>query len=856
MTYVVTLGRGRNVPQGSEFEVADAAGLAALLDQHRGPDAWWSAHRWRGSYREKDRWQSASAASTDFDAQNDARLAPETAARACEALRRVANLVHSSPHGIRAVFLFTAEESDADIFFAAARGAARLVAKTLAEAGIDGLSEDKKATTDTARMFFAPRASVPCKHDDRDCPAQREATCILGRAEPWATAELSALDVAEPARERLMPPARASNGTSAWARAAFEREIAAVRSAPEGDRNNQLNKSSFALGQIVAGGGLERAGVEAALEATALEVGLSMSETRSTIRSGMTAGAREPRRKPEREPQKEAGGEPESASGAPPPKGKPPPQSGGRAVVARMSDVAPRAPRFLWWPRLPRKTLTLLDADPGTGKSTLMRWCAATVSRGGAWPDGAWCAAGNVLLVGDEDGLETSVRPHLELLGANLERIYAVRGVTTTTTAGGRELVVALEMGNVELLAEALRKYRPALVVFDPVQAHIGAKVDINRANEVRPVLAGLARLAEEYDASIALVRHMSKGGAGDKAMYRGLGSIDFMGAARSALALHRHPDQARPDVRVLLHTKANASRMADPLSFEISDGGRLTWLEETDVTEADLRAAELGPKGKARGRGRPGDAREAAAAWLLEILTGGPMETQRLLARGEDAGHTESTLRRAAGDLGILIRRPRPGKGGAPTTPGTWELPAEPADLDPDPTAEAEGAPASAPNSDTAPHASASSETPATEATVNIETEGGAEGTGLDGPEKADSGASRARAREGSIFETPERDAREEGGFVSSAFQYSPPSRAREEEPAPSAPTPAAALIAEARAGGGEVWAAGSELRVRMPAGAFDLYDRLQRHKAAVLAELERQSREWRTMPPVGRAP
>lgn len=293
-----------------------------------------------------------------------------------------------------------------------------------------------------------------------------------------------------------------------------------------------------------------------------------------------------------------------------------------------------------------------------------------------------------MLLVGDEDGLATSVRPHLELLGADLTRILAVRGVTTTGP-NGADHVVALELGNVSLIDSLMGEHKPALVVVDPVQAHLGADVDMNRANEVRPVLAGLARLAEKHGAAIVLVRHLSKGGAGDKGVYRGLGSIDFMGAARSALALHQHPDPERPDVRVLLHAKANASRKAPPLEFEIGDGGRLEWLGESNVSESELREAEMPKRPGGGKRGRPAEARVEAEEWLREALADGPVETQRLLARGEDAGHAESTLRRAAAALGVEFRRPRSGKGGAPTVPGTWTLPDEAqSDAPPEPRA------------------------------------------------------------------------------------------------------------------------------------------------------------------------
>jgi hypothetical protein len=85
---------------------------------------------------------------------------------------------------------------------------------------------------------------------------------------------------------------------TAWARAALESEAAAVRAGQVGERNTLLNQSAFSLGQIVAGGGLERAVVERVLIASAVVSGLTEREARMTIASGLRAGAEHPRTPP------------------------------------------------------------------------------------------------------------------------------------------------------------------------------------------------------------------------------------------------------------------------------------------------------------------------------------------------------------------------------------------------------------------------------------------------------------------------------------------------------------------------------------------------------------------------------
>ena len=74
------------------------------------------------------------------------------------------------------------------------------------------------------------------------------------------------------------------------------------------------------------------------------------------------------------------------------------------------------------------------------------------------------------------------------------------------------------------------------LIILDPIQAYMGEKTDMNRANEVRPMFRRLADVAERTGCAVILIGHLNKA-AGGQSAYRGLGSIDFRAAARSVPA-------------------------------------------------------------------------------------------------------------------------------------------------------------------------------------------------------------------------------------------------------------------------------------------------------------------------------
>ena len=240
-----------------------------------------------------------------------------------------------------------------------------------------------------------------------------------------------------------------------------------------------------------------------------------------------------------------------------------------------LNTVEPQETKWLWEPFIPLGKLTIIQGDPGCGKSTLALNIAAAVTQGRAFPDmqSVVTCGEMVLYQNAEDGLADTIRPRLDAAGADVRMVFTLD-----------ESQERLSFCDTELL-HAIQIHRPRLVVLDPLQAYMGGYIDMHRANEVRPVLAMLSGIAERYQCAIVLIGHMNKMG-GQSALYRGMGSIDIAAAARSVLLVAKHPQDSSK--RVVMQIKNSLAEMPKPQAFTLRDR-KVHWLGDCDVTEAQL---------------------------------------------------------------------------------------------------------------------------------------------------------------------------------------------------------------------------------------------------------------------------
>jgi len=251
-------------------------------------------------------------------------------------------------------------------------------------------------------------------------------------------------------------------------------------------------------------------------------------------------------------------------------------QDFGKPEIINLSEITAQSVEWLWKPYIPLGKITLLEADPGTGKTYLCLALASVVSSGGRFyleSSDAIRQPAKVIYQTAEDGIADTIVPRLQgmISPPNLQNI---------STIDDRENGLTFLDERIEA---ALKITKPKLFVLDPLQAYLGAKVDMHRANEVRPVMAHIAGLAEKYNCAFVMIMHMNKNALGEQAMYRGLGSIDIPAVARSMLFLGRNPQNK--EERVLCHIKSSLAAPGSSLTFNISpEFGGVVFTGTTDL--------------------------------------------------------------------------------------------------------------------------------------------------------------------------------------------------------------------------------------------------------------------------------
>ena len=304
-----------------------------------------------------------------------------------------------------------------------------------------------------------------------------------------------------------------------------------------------------------------------------------------------------------------------------------------------VSDVEREHVEWVWPGRLAVGKLTILDGDPGLGKSTLLCDVAARITTGRTMPDGAPAEQGGVVILSTEDGIGDTIRPRLEAAGADLTRCLVVQTIPEEDGPGR----VPVLPDDLPLLEYAARRVDAHLMVIDPLMAHLGSETNSYRDQDVRRALAPISEFAERCGLAVVVVRHLNKTGGGSP-IYRGGGSIGIIGAARVGLLVGRDPEDE--DRLVLASTKNNLAHRPESLAFRVVsalvDPGTsiIEWEGPCSLSASDILSTP--------GRGGSTTAVDEAVEWLKEMLADGPRPAAEMYDAAEAAGIKKHALQRA----------------------------------------------------------------------------------------------------------------------------------------------------------------------------------------------------------------
>jgi len=239
------------------------------------------------------------------------------------------------------------------------------------------------------------------------------------------------------------------------------------------------------------------------------------------------------------------------------------------------SAITAKKVEWLWYPYIPFGKVTVIQGDPGDGKTTFVLNIAALLSNGAPMPDrDDTVECSTIIYQSAEDGAEDTIKPRLVSAGADCSRIAFIdetkKGLTLTD----------------ERIEKAIRDSGVRLLVIDPLQAFLGDGSEMNRADAIRPMLKHLASVADRTGCAIIIIGHMNKA-SGVKGLYRGLGSIDISAAARSVLLVGRI--KSNPSIRIMAQLKNSLAEEGNPIAFEINENSAVRWIGEYDITADEL---------------------------------------------------------------------------------------------------------------------------------------------------------------------------------------------------------------------------------------------------------------------------
>lgn len=309
---------------------------------------------------------------------------------------------------------------------------------------------------------------------------------------------------------------------------------------------------------------------------------------------------------------------------------------------------------WLWVYRIARGKISIIAGDPGLGKSQVISYMAATISKGKKWHDGTPCPSGKVIILSAEDGNADTLVPRLHAVGADVNQIHIINSIERS---GGKGSDKPLNLSSdIKALEDLVNELGNVTAIFiDPITGYMG-DVDDHKNTKVRSAFLGLAKLAEKYNIAVVCVSHNNKSETA-KALLRVIGSIAYVATARAVFVVIE--DDAVKGKRLFLPVKNNIGNDQTGFAFSIEkhkigkniETSRVSWSDETVTKTADevLRFQQLPIKQTARGQGK---------IFLNELLANGPLLVSNIIKESEAAGFSFRTIERAKDELSVISKK------------------------------------------------------------------------------------------------------------------------------------------------------------------------------------------------------
>ena len=332
-----------------------------------------------------------------------------------------------------------------------------------------------------------------------------------------------------------------------------------------------------------------------------------------------------------------------------------------RLVSTKLSAVDMRQIEWVWLGRVAVGKHTTIAGEPSVGKSTLLYWIAATVSKGGDWPCGEGTAPkGTVLILSAEDGVEDTIKPRILAAGGDADKVEVI-----TATRDEKDGLASFNLqADLQALEDKITGIGDVvLVIIDPISSYLGG-ADGHSNTDVRSVVEPLHEMADRLKVAVLTNSHFSKAGAANKsrASHRFIGSIAFVALPRVAFAVV--PDPEVEGRRLVLHVKNNIAPAAPGLAFQLGQklagyigdprqplyASCVEWEGEHVAKTADQAISEH--EANLRGAGREletkpqTEAQQQAAEFLRSWLKDGPSMKKEIERAAKGAGITEKVLR------------------------------------------------------------------------------------------------------------------------------------------------------------------------------------------------------------------